>query len=51
VTQLEHGRRNGSFVRGLTLGAILGAIIAGSSVWSRRRRRQRTQPTETTAID
>ena len=27
------------FLRGLTLGAILGAIIAGSSIWSRRFRR------------
>jgi hypothetical protein len=34
------GRASGSFVRGLTLGAILGAILAGSSVWSRRRRRR-----------
>ena len=28
-----------TFLRGLTLGAILGAIIAGSSIWSRRFRR------------
>ncbi len=47
----REGRTNGSFLRGLTLGAILGAIIAGSSVWSRRRRRQATRPTETAAID
>lgn len=32
---------SGSFVRGLTLGALLGAAIAGSSLWSRRRRRAR----------
>jgi len=25
------------FLRGLTIGAIIGAIIAGSRVWSRRR--------------
>jgi hypothetical protein len=30
-----------SFLRGLTLGAIVGAIIAGSSLWTRRRRRRR----------
>jgi hypothetical protein len=30
----------GSFWRGLTLGAVIGAIIAGSSLWSRRRRRR-----------
>jgi hypothetical protein len=26
------------FLRGLTIGAIVGAIIAGSRIWSRRRR-------------
>jgi len=26
------------FLRGLTLGAIIGAIVAGSSFWTRRRR-------------
>ena len=31
--------RRPTFLRGLTLGAILGAIIAGSSIWSRRFRR------------
>jgi hypothetical protein len=29
-----------TFLRGLTLGAIIGAIIAGSSIWSRRFRRR-----------
>ena len=29
-----------TFLRGLTLGAILGAIIAGSSIWSRHFRRR-----------
>lgn len=33
-----------SFLRGLTLGAILGAIIAGSSLWSRRRRSRGRRP-------
>jgi hypothetical protein len=28
-----------SFARGLALGALVGAAIAGSTVWSRRRRR------------
>jgi hypothetical protein len=32
-------RSTASFLRGLTLGALIGAIIAGSSLWSRRRRR------------
>ncbi|MEO8436943.1 MAG: hypothetical protein ABI562_00685 [Chloroflexota bacterium] len=35
----DEGRTAASFMRGLTLGAIIGAIIAGSSIWSRRRRR------------
>jgi hypothetical protein len=34
-----------SFVRGLTLGALIGAIIAGSSMWSRRRRRHASRVT------
>jgi hypothetical protein len=32
-----------SFVRGMTIGAILGAIIAGSSLWTRRRRRRQAE--------
>jgi hypothetical protein len=34
----EDGRTTASFLRGLTIGAIIGAIVAGSSLWSRRRR-------------
>jgi hypothetical protein len=34
-------RTRTSFVRGLTLGALLGAAVAGSSLWSRRRRARR----------
>jgi hypothetical protein len=30
-----------SFLRGLTIGALLGAVIAGSSLWQRRRRAAR----------
>jgi hypothetical protein len=36
-----------TFIRGLTVGALLGAIIAGSSIWSRRaaaRKRQVPPP-------
>jgi hypothetical protein len=29
-------RSVGRFLRGLTIGALLGAIIAGSRLWSRR---------------
>jgi hypothetical protein len=38
---LPDKRAAASFVRGLTLGALIGAIIAGSSLWSRRRRMRR----------
>lgn len=40
---------SGRFVRGLTLGAILGAIIAGSSLWTRARARRRMDPIAATA--
>jgi hypothetical protein len=33
-------RSSASFLRGLTIGAIIGAILAGSSLWSRRRRQR-----------
>jgi hypothetical protein len=36
----DEGRSTASFLRGLTIGAIIGAILAGSSIWSRRRRRR-----------
>lgn len=35
-----------SFHRGLTLGALVGAAIAGSTIWSRIRARQAEPPTE-----
>jgi hypothetical protein len=38
------------FLRGLTLGAIIGAVVAGSSFWTRRRRtvsRSETLPAKT----
>jgi hypothetical protein len=40
------------FLRGLTLGVIIGAVIAGSSFWTRRRRaanRPGTLPAEPAA--
>ena len=36
----------GSFVRGMTIGALLGAVVAGSSLWSRRRMARRTAANE-----
>jgi hypothetical protein len=37
VSGLDDERTTASFLRGLTVGAIIGAIIAGSTLWSRRR--------------
>jgi hypothetical protein len=39
VSDRDDDRTTASFLRGLTIGAIIGAILAGSSIWSRRRRR------------
>ena len=36
-------RSSANFLRGLTIGALIGAIIAGSRVWSRWRDRLRTR--------
>jgi hypothetical protein len=41
MTDRDEARTTASFLRGLTLGAIIGAIVAGSSLWSRRRRARR----------
>jgi hypothetical protein len=35
----DQGRAAGTFMRGLTLGALIGAAIAGSAIWQRRERR------------
>jgi hypothetical protein len=43
----EEGASGGTtFMRGLTLGALLGAAVAGSAIWQRRGRR-RLQPPAT----
>ncbi len=34
-------RTTASFLRGMTLGAILGAVVAGSSIWARWRASRR----------
>jgi hypothetical protein len=36
VSGRDDDRSTASFLRGLTLGALIGAILAGSSIWSRR---------------
>jgi len=43
VSDPGEDRTTSSFLRGMTLGAILGAIIAGSSLWSRWRRGRRSR--------
>jgi hypothetical protein len=35
-----------TFMRGLTLGALLGAAIAGSALWQRRIKTKRPAPSE-----
>ena len=35
-------RTTAKFLRGLTIGAIIGAMIAGSALWQRRRPGRRT---------
>ena len=41
MSAVDDDRSTASFLRGLTIGAIIGAILAGSSLWSRKRRRRR----------
>jgi hypothetical protein len=41
----EEGASGGTtFMRGLTLGALLGAAVAGSAIWQRRGRRRLQRP-------
>ena len=37
--RLAEDPRTGTFLRGLTIGALVGAAIAGSTIWGRLRRR------------
>ena len=41
----EEGAPTGTtFMRGLTLGALIGAAVAGSAIWQRRGRRRLQRP-------
>jgi hypothetical protein len=41
----EEGASSGTtFMRGLTLGALIGAAVAGSAIWQRRGRRRLQRP-------
>lgn len=40
----DDDQRATTFARGLALGALVGAAIAGSTIWSRRRAPVRTAP-------
>ena len=43
--QGEEGASTGTtFMRGLTLGALIGAAVAGSAIWQRRGRRRLQRP-------
>jgi hypothetical protein len=48
----EEGASGGTtFMRGLTLGALLGAAVAGSAIWQRRgRRRQERRATDSDVV-
>jgi hypothetical protein len=47
VLRSEEGAGSGAtFIRGLTLGALLGAAIAGSALWQRRVRSKRPLPSD-----
>jgi hypothetical protein len=39
----DDGRASSTFVRGLTLGALIGAAVAGSALWGRRARREQAR--------
>jgi hypothetical protein len=40
----DNERRAGTFARGLALGALVGAAIAGSTIWQRRHPRGGAKP-------
>jgi hypothetical protein len=42
----EADRRMAAFARGVALGALVGAAIAGSTIWSRRKARARSEARE-----
>ena len=47
VLRGEEGAGSGAtFMRGLTLGALLGAALAGSALWQRRVRSKRPAPSD-----
>ncbi len=41
----ENDQRTATFARGLALGALVGAAIAGSTIWQRRHARPGPMPT------
>jgi hypothetical protein len=45
--QDDSDRRATTFARGLALGALVGAAIAGSTIWQRRLSRGRREPAPT----
>ena len=49
----EEGASSGTtFMRGLTLGALMGAAVAGSAIWQRRgRRRLERRATDADIVD
>jgi hypothetical protein len=41
-------RQTAKFLRGLTIGALIGAVLAGSSIWTRRQVARRSEVPEPT---
>ncbi len=46
----DQQRRTDTFLRGLLTGAVVGAVIAGSTLWERRRRKAGATAGATDAI-
>jgi len=44
ASRRDAGTATSTFLRGLAVGALVGAAIAGSTIWERRRLRRRQRP-------
>jgi NhaP-type Na+/H+ or K+/H+ antiporter len=44
ASRRDAGTATSTFLRGLAVGALVGAAIAGSTIWERRRLRRRQPP-------
>jgi hypothetical protein len=44
ASRRDAGTATSTFMRGLAVGALVGAAIAGSTIWERRQRRRQRRP-------